>query len=148
VVQVHAGYARYREALLAGGVSLYELRPEVSTSKESAFGSSGAGLHTKAFLVDDELSFVGSFNLDPRSASLNTEMGLLIRDAGFAADLRAEFGQLTAPEHSYKVTLEHGELSWTGTGKDGAVRIDHEPETSWFRRVRVRLAALLPESQL
>ena len=55
------------------GVELHELK-RGGQEGQSLFGSSGASLHTKAFVVDGELTFVGSFNLDPRSAYLSTEM--------------------------------------------------------------------------
>lgn len=85
VPAVHSGYMHYRRPLLAGGVQLYELKARGHVEKASTFGSSGAGLHTKAFVVDDRRGFVGSFNLDPRSAYLNTEMGALFDDPVLAA---------------------------------------------------------------
>jgi putative cardiolipin synthase len=153
VVSVHAGYRRYRKGLLEDGVEFHELRPDLSAGakehESSAFGSRGASLHTKAFLVDDERCFVGSFNLDPRSAMINTEMGIVIRDAAFTADLRAEFSRLTAPERSYQVTLENGKIWWTGVDKNGPVRFDSEPEVGLLKRMSVGLIGLLPiESQL
>ena len=45
------------------------------------FGSGGASLHPKAFVADDAVTFVGSFNLDPRSANLNTEMGAFVEES-------------------------------------------------------------------
>ena len=57
----------------------------IERSDGSLFGSSGASLHTKAFVVDDARGFIGSFNLDPRSADLNTEMGVLFDDPRIAA---------------------------------------------------------------
>jgi putative cardiolipin synthase len=78
VTPVHAGYAKRRPALLKGGVQLFELKPEASSILKRAHevGSSAkAGLHAKTYAVDDRAIFVGSFNLDPRSSKLNTEMG-------------------------------------------------------------------------
>ena len=37
-------------------------------------------IHSKTYVVDQEKVMVGSFNLDPRSANLNTEVGLIIYD--------------------------------------------------------------------
>ena len=84
VLAVHSGYARYRTPLLEAGVALFELKPRGELDS-SLFGSSGASLHTKAFVVDDAAGFIGSFNIDPRSISLNTEMGLLFHDRDAAA---------------------------------------------------------------
>ena len=58
------------------------------------FGSGGASLHTKAFVTDDAATFVGSFNLDPRSANLNTEMGAFVEDLTLADQLRGEHRRL------------------------------------------------------
>src|SRR3954468_5074802 len=72
VSAVHAGYAKYREDLLRGGVRLYELKPTAYPGG-SGIGGSDASLHAKTFAVDRSRIFVGSFNFDPRSARLNTE---------------------------------------------------------------------------
>src|SRR5690606_33208058 len=85
VPAVHSGYARYRAPLLRGGVQLHEMRARGAGGIAGVLGSSGASLHTKAFVVDDARGFVGSFNLDPRSANLNTEMGVLFDDPALAA---------------------------------------------------------------
>src|SRR5215208_7225981 len=70
VAAVHSGYARHRPQLIKAGVRLFELQPNGRASDISLFGSSGTGLHTKAFVADERLGFIGSFNFDPRSASL------------------------------------------------------------------------------
>ncbi len=71
----------------------------------SLFGSRGASLHTKAFVVDGIAGFVGSFNFDPRSVSLNTEMGILFEHAELAREMQAVFAEETAPKRSYRVVL-------------------------------------------
>ena len=87
VLAVHGGYARHRRRLLRAGVELRELK-RGGQEGASLLGSGGnASLHTKAFCVDGELAFVGSFNFDPRSAHLNTEMGVFVRDAAVAGRL-------------------------------------------------------------
>jgi putative cardiolipin synthase len=93
VLAVHGGYARYRKRLLRAGIELYELKRGGQEGR-SLFGSGGASLHTKAFTVDGKLAFVGSFNLDPKSANLNTEMGIFVDDpnptvAYFVSDVSA-----------------------------------------------------------
>ena len=82
VAAVHSGYAKRRKALLEAGVDLYELRRSAAPGKKEEragpFGSSGSSLHAKTFAVDGSRVFVGSFNFDPRSATLNTELGFVI----------------------------------------------------------------------
>ena len=92
VAAVHGGYSRHRKPLLAGGVSLYELKPQPGTKVDSSlFGSSGASLHTKALAVDKRSLFVGSYNLDPRSTWLNCEQGVLVENAVLAVAARNDF---------------------------------------------------------
>ena len=112
VAAVHGAYARYREALIRGGVMLYELRPEPQKPRMSLFGSSGASLHTKAFAVDDHLGFVGSFNFDARSVSLNTEMGVLYsRD--LALKQIGRFGWETTYTYNFlRASLHVGNVVW------------------------------------
>jgi putative cardiolipin synthase len=148
VMAVHSGYAPYRKPLLEAGVKLYELRPR-GNRDASLFGSSGASLHTKAFAVDGETGFVGSFNVDPRSISLNTEMGVLFHDADTAAELERVFRGKTGGGHSYRVVLRDGELRWEDASAKPPVEWDVEPETRWWRRAAVRVLEWLPiESQL
>ncbi len=152
VPAVHAGYSSYRKPLLAGGVHLYEVRasPSEDAGSGSLFGSSGASLHTKAFLVDDHRGFIGSFNLDPRSAYLNTEMGVLFDDAGLAAALRAEYLRLAQPSISDWAFLDQeGELRWLDRTTTPPHVSTTEPGTRWWQRAMVRVLGWLPiESQL
>lgn len=150
VAAVHSGYMHYRRPLLAGGVQLYELKSRGHTSKASPFGSSGASLHTKAFLVDDRRGFVGSFNLDPRSAYLNTEMGALFDDPVLATRLHEEYLRLSSPEQSYWVYLNKDhELRWLDRAQTPPISLRTEPDTSFMLRASTRVISWLPlESQL
>ncbi len=146
VAAVHGGYSAYRKDLLEGGVALWELKPERSEGKDgiSMFGSSGASLHSKAAVIDDEVAFVGSFNLDPRSVSLNCEQGILVDDPVIAAQVAALFQAMTAPASAWEVTLDDGDLRWS----DGSERFDREPEASFGRRFQARMARWLPVETL
>lgn len=147
VPMVHAGYRKYREKLLRQGVRLYELKPGQRSTDRSLVGSSGASLHSKTVVVDGRRGFVGSFNFDPRSAQLNTEMGVLFDQPGLARQLQDFFSQSTAPEHAWRVGLDgNGRLAWHDAS--GTVSLQ-EPQTRWPLRLLVRLLGLLPlESQL
>jgi putative cardiolipin synthase len=149
VAAVHGGYAPWRRPLLQGGVRLYELRPDADRQRISLFGSRGASLHTKAFTVDGRQGFVGSFNFDPRSAALNTEMGVLFEDDGLAAEMQALFARETRPDMSYRLRLDSGALIWEGE-MDGAVRVSlREPEATAMRRLVATTVGWLPvHSQL
>ncbi|CAM5475263.1 phospholipase D family protein [Rhodanobacter lindaniclasticus] len=150
VPAVHSGYERYRARLLAGGVNLFEIRRNGPKLAHSLFGSSGASLHTKAFVIDVERGFVGSFNLDPRSANLNTEMGVLFDDPGLARDLREEYLRLASPTLSYEVRrAADGSTQWLDRTVQPPRVLDHEPDAGWWLRATTRVMSWLPiESQL
>jgi putative cardiolipin synthase len=154
VAAVHVGYARVRRQLARGGVELYEMKRKAASpdgrSQLSVTGSSGASLHSKAVLIDDRWVYVGSMNLDPRSAILNTEMGVLIESPEVAAQLRAQWDLITSPELSYRVVLEpDGELVWYDRVDGRERRSQHEPDASSMRRIGVTLLRVVPiDSQL
>lgn len=149
VVAVHGAYASYREELLKSGVRLFELKSRTTQRDISLFGSSGASLHTKAFTVDRTVGFIGSFNFDPRSASLNTEMGVLFHHQGLAREVSSIFADQIGANSSYRLALKENALIWKdGDGIQG--RTWHrEPEAGFWRRLGARIIGLLPiESQL
>jgi putative cardiolipin synthase len=92
---VHAGYARWRKKLLRHGIELYELKPTRDEAHpvhdRGLTGNSGSSLHAKTFSIDGEKVFIGSFNFDPRSAMLNTEMGFVIDSADLAQRIHHRF---------------------------------------------------------
>jgi putative cardiolipin synthase len=140
VAAVHGGYSRHREALLAGGVELWELKPlREGGSRLSLVGSSGASLHTKAMVVDSRGLFVGSYNLDPRSTTLNCEQGVLVESEGLARELEALFATQVTGAHAWTVTLEEGDLYW----RDGVREERSDPDAGFGRRFQAWLARLL-----
>ncbi len=146
VAAVHGGYSEYREQLLAGGVQLWELKPTPGAQTRSTFfGSSGASLHTKGLAVDGETLFVGSYNLDPRSTSLNSEQGVLVKSEELAQQFMALFELQASGARAWQVSLVEGDLAWT----DGQQNYDQEPEASGGRKFQAWVASWLPvESQL
>ncbi|KAA1002428.1 phospholipase D family protein [Paraburkholderia panacisoli] len=153
VAAVHSGYAKRRIELLTGGVHLYELRrsPISHQKKEQSpgpFGSSGSSLHAKTFTVDSRRVFVGSFNFDPRSAHLNTELGLVIESPELASQIEATFVALV-PQLAYSVRLdENGKLYWIERNGDKEIRHDTEPNTTWYARLGVWMMSILPIESL
>jgi putative cardiolipin synthase len=78
--------------------------------------------------VDGQRGFVGSFNLDPRSMQLNTEMGVLFSDAALAGQLRGLFLRSAAAETSYRLYLEDGALRWADDTPQASRVWTWEPE--------------------
>lgn len=148
VVAVHAGYAKRRKKLLAGGVELFELRRQVEgadevSSKLGPFGSSGASLHAKTFAVDGKRIFVGSFNFDPRSARLNTEMGLLIDSEYLAGVLHTAFDSGLAGA-AWQVQEDKGKLVWVDPSNDAVQPLTKEPGISFWRSISLTVIGWLP----
>ena len=147
VVAVHAGYAKRRRALLEAGVRLYETkrapgRPE----RERRLGgsSSASSLHAKTFALDGARAFVGSFNFDPRSARLNTELGFVIDSPAVARAISHDFASSLA-RRAYEVGLgATGALQWIEQRDDATLVHDVEPGTDLWQRLGVSLLSLLP----
>lgn len=135
---VHGGYSRYRKALLEGGVELWELK-DGSNSQERLQKSSGASLHTKALLVDRKTLFVGSYNLDPRSAWLNCEQGVLVENETLALELANVFARQVSGEHAWHVTLADGDLHWS----DGTETFSNDPHSSLAQRLQAWIVRML-----
>ena len=149
VVVVHSGYIDYRRALLEAGVQLYELKssnPEQQTF--SLFGSRRSSLHAKTFLIDQQRSFVGSFNLDPRSAIHNTEMGVVFDNSDYGQTAHQYIMEQLA-ERAYQVTLsETGRMQWIEHRQVNSemIRETHatEPGTTLLQRGLIYLISWLP----
>jgi putative cardiolipin synthase len=119
---VNSGYAPWRRRLLQAGVELFEYRGDIADTAGivvPGIDSHAVTLHTKAFVVDNETVYIGSLNMDPRSLHINTEMGLLIRDPGLAAEVMLALTEDMHPENAWRVTFgENKELVWeSATGK-------------------------------
>ncbi len=153
VLPAQAGYAKTRKRLLENGMELYELRPDTDAFRPGwsiLSGRSRAALHTKAMVFDREAVFIGSFNLDPRSAWINTEAGLYIESPELTERLVAYMATGVVPANSYHVLLDpNGEVVWETVTDGQTVRYQDEPDTSFRRRFVTDLLKMLPiESQL
>lgn len=148
---VHGGYAPARKPLLRNGIKLYEVRPDIEVLGSEYVDASGgrATLHTKAYIVDRRHTFIGSFNFDPRSANLNTEMGVIIDDPELA-EFFASSIELAMPTKSWEVYLEDdSKLRWRGLEGGEMVVYKKEPKTSWGQRFMAGFYRILPiRSQL
>jgi len=147
VAVVHAGYAKRREPLLEAGVELFEMKGGFAPADVRArglAGSSASSLHAKTFSVDRSRVFVGSFNFDPRSALLNTEMGIVVESPVLAGRIADVFDR-QVPLLAYEVRLDRrGGLRWIERTGESRIVHDDEPHTSLARRLGVWLLSLLP----
>ena len=143
---VHSGYAPARRPLLEMGVKLYEVRSDAGLGNSVLPGGQAAAgvLHTKAFLVDREKMFIGSFNFDPRSAWINTELGIII-DSPEISGAVAERIDDRLSAFTYEVVLtDDGKLRWLEDHSAGTRTLSTEPGTSFWERAYVNLLKLLP----
>jgi putative cardiolipin synthase len=147
VPAVHIGYAKHRKKLLRSGVSIFEIQKmfgDAPVKRRGPAGSSNVSLHSKTFAIDRLRAFVGSFNFDPRSARLNTEMGFVI-DSAVLAEAIADGFSNEIPIHAYRVRLSDvGRLQWVEQDAEKVIVHDQEPGASLLRRVGVSLLSLLP----
>jgi putative cardiolipin synthase len=146
VPAVHSGYARWRKPLLAAGVRVFELKRESAAPGphlRALGGSSASSLHAKTFVVDRRLLFVGSFNFDPRSALLNTELAFVIHSPALAAAMSDRFAEGVQTQ-AYTVRLTASGLQWIEQGAEGERLYTEEPHAGFWRRAGVTFFSLLP----
>ena len=147
---VHGGYAPSRKPLLEAGIKIYEVRPDADVMGTEFIDASGAKatLHTKAFVVDDEELFIGSFNFDPRSANINTELGVIIYDEDMALIYSVLIDE-ALEKQTYEVFLDDkGKVRWRGIVDGEQVIYEKEPDTTWGQRFMAGFARIIPKSQL
>ena len=148
---VHAAYSKYRRELLQGGVRLFEFKPTSLPVQEPdlEFGAvkSHSTLHAKTFSEDGEKVFVGSFNFDPRSVDLNTEMGLIIRSPSAAAGIESYFGGPVLAT-AYEVESRDGRLVWRDRTSDGEQVLTREPGLNALRRAWLAVLRAAPIEHL
>jgi cardiolipin synthase C len=168
VTAVHAGYQRYRRALIDAGVELYELKPSAARGAENdtaakpgadrgkhhLSGSSRASLHAKAMIFDRRALFVGSMNLDPRSVFTNTEIGVVVEQAELAAR-QAEKLVNQLPNVGFRLELTPAQetdsapgIEWVTTRDGQPIRYSTEPMTNAWQRFKVWFYSLFPIEHL
>ncbi len=149
---VYNGYSRYRAALLKLGVELSELRPRLGQKRARfhPFRGSNASLHAKALVIDQKTVFIGSMNMDARSARFNSELGLVMRSTDIAHQVLSLLDDISA-DGSYRLRLlDHGDrVEWT-SGEEGSEKTWFiDPETTRTQRFWLKvLAPFAPEELL
>jgi len=149
---VHAGYAKYRKTLLEMGVELHELKPLPNAGPRKTriigSGSSRSSLHTKSLVFDRRKVFIGSFNFDPRSAWLNTELGLVIDSEPVAQRVAEMAERAMDPLYSHSLALkktgQQAAIVWSSRTERGENHSETEPNTGWWKRRWVDFLKLLP----
>lgn len=151
VGSVHAGYAHWRKDLLKAGIKLYELKATATTKTtqpaktpaKKQRGQSTASLHAKAFAVDTHQVFIGSYNIDPRSANINSELGVIIADETLATRLHTAFND-NLLNQAYEVKLNQGTLEWHTLENGKPVIFYQEPTIKPHEQLSIELLSWLP----
>jgi putative cardiolipin synthase len=149
VPAVTAKYKKYRKPLIETGVELYEFgaHPQIQTGiiDTAPVTARFAGLHTKMAVFDRQIVYIGSLNLDPRSISLNTEMGMIVSSPELAEEVAAIAERDMEPSNSWHVQLdENGKLFWESS--EGIV--ERQPAQNSWQRVQMWFFGIAPEGQL
>ena len=149
---VHVGYSHYREELLRMGVDLYELSSSriKGNKRPFLFGASLGRLHAKLVVIDKKRLFIGSMNLDPRSATINTELGAMIDSPPLAREL-LRIIDIDRFQSAYRVRLRAngGGLEWLSNDGDKEMILTEEPDsTPWLRFKSWLLTPFVPIEQL
>jgi phosphatidylserine/phosphatidylglycerophosphate/cardiolipin synthase-like enzyme len=147
---VDIGYSRYRVALLKLGVELREMRPKLGQKRVRfhPFRSSNASLHAKALVIDQRIVFIGSLNMDERSAKINSELGLVISSGEIARQVTSLLDDIST-DGSYKLQLDaKGHVEWV-SGDAGTQKTWHtDPETSRTERIWLKLLSPFAPDEL
>ena len=152
VTMAQYGYAARRKSLLAAGIELYELRDDALdrinyTAKQ--YRDTDIGLHAKVTVIDNKRVLIGSFNIDPRSTLINTEVVIVIESKALAKKVKLALLRDISPRNSYHVFLEednhgHEHLRWRNEEKGEIVIHKHEPNTNFLTVFGELLFSLLP----
>jgi cardiolipin synthase C len=148
---VHIGYARYRVQLLQMGVELSEVRPKLGQKRARfhPFSSANASLHAKALVIDQKIVFIGSMNMDARSARTNSELGLVIRSPDIARQVTSLLDDISM-DGSYRLRLQDhtDNIEWF-SGESGAEQVWHtDPETTRLQRFSLKILAPFAPDEL
>jgi putative cardiolipin synthase len=148
----HFGYSRYRTRLLEMGVNLYELMPTAEGKEaESAFefhGSLGR-LHAKLAVVDARLLFIGSMNMDRRSARWNTEMGLVIDSPELADEVRNLLQRERQPgSYRLRIAGDSKRIEWVANPGEAGIVYAKEPKLTAGRRLRLKVTSTFVSEEL
>ncbi|MEQ8364286.1 MAG: phospholipase D family protein [Cyclobacteriaceae bacterium] len=139
-LEAFSGYKRDREKLLESGIDIYEFKPDAAIRFKVMTGALQKeidytpifGLHAKSMVVDETIAVIGTFNLDPRSANLNTECIAVVYDSAIARNLQTAMLADMKPENAWHTTLEFN--------PDG--------EAGWWKRFSIWLRGVVPKSIL
>jgi phosphatidylserine/phosphatidylglycerophosphate/cardiolipin synthase-like enzyme len=149
---VDIGYGRYREPLLKLGIELYEVRPKLGQkhARFHPYRSTNASLHAKALVIDQKIVFIGSLNMDARSARINSELGLVLSSTDIARQVTSLFDDIST-DGSYTLRLQAGtnHVEWVIGDDAGVEKVWHtDPGTSRTERLWLKILSPFAPDEL
>jgi putative cardiolipin synthase len=132
-LQAFGGYLNQRKSLLKMGIQIFEYKnnPEIQKRLMQRYPKHETpptfAIHAKTMIIDSKMAYIGTFNLDPRSINLNTEVGVIIDDEHVAKQVSSAIEQDMLPENSWDVTNENP-----------------NKHNSWIKRSRATFWRLMP----
>jgi len=126
-----SGYYKQRDDLIAAGVEIFEFQPDAAirrqlVQREERMDATFA-MHAKSLVVDKQIIYIGTFNLDPRSANLNTEVGVLVDNAVLGEQLANSIAADMLPENSWEISHE----------------FNPDDQVGWLKRLKLWFYSLL-----
>ena len=139
-VEAFSSYQTDRKKLLSTGIRIYEFRPDAAERKKIMTGELQKklehkpifGFHAKSMVIDKQITVIGTFNLDPRSANLNTECIVIVRSDKITEGVLMGMEEEFKPENSWETTLEY----------------NPDSEVSKFKRLKTWTRKLIPKEIL
>jgi phosphatidylserine/phosphatidylglycerophosphate/cardiolipin synthase-like enzyme len=124
-IEAFSGYQKDRAELLETGVRIFEFRPDAAERKKIMTGELQEelnhepifGLHAKSMVIDSQITVIGTFNLDPRSANLNTECIVILDSEKIAKGVLKGMEIEFQPENSWETTFDFNPDSEVGNLK-------------------------------
>jgi len=139
-LEAFSSYQSNRQELLKTGVEIYEFRPDAAVRTKIMTGELQEklnykpifGLHAKSMVIDGKTTVIGTFNLDPRSANLNTECMVIINSNKIALSVLKGIEEEFKPENSWKTTLDY----------------NPDNEVTKFKRIKTWTRKIIPKEIL
>ncbi|KHL79296.1 cardiolipin synthase ClsC [Helicobacter pylori] len=145
-IVVYGAWERYRNQLVRMGANVYEIRNDFFNRQIKGRFSTKHSLHGKTIVFDDNLTLLGSFNIDPRSAYINTESAVLFDNPSFAKRVR-----LSLKDHaqqSWHLVVYRHRVIWEAVEEGILIHEKTSPDTSFFLRLIKEWSKVLPEREL
>lgn len=164
-IPVYAEYSKYHRQLLRLGVHLYEISPHAveyifKSHKYTKMKFPKTSLHAKSMIIDEKYFIIGSFNLDPRSEKLNTEVVVSIRSKKLSRMEKQLFDYFIQPQNAYRLSLEKGpsqlciatcipvddmQVVWSTVKNNRVIKYyDNDADAGFFRRLAANILRYIP----